>query len=165
MINKAYILTEDVRNASIDDNGRYQLTNNSCYLMQSMKYSMHRCRQENGTPYNTSSMVVMELTVLQSEKTSFQVFYSRLKENQSYAFSMLFEANIENEVMLKDYASAMVFSGYVIDIEETFHGGLTNLTRDSSEELMQITVKVMLDHISYVGQTNDVNITFYNNYL
>lgn len=164
MLNKAYILTEDVRNASIDDKGRYQLASNSCYLLQSMNYSMHRCRQENGTPYNTSNMVILELTVQQSEHTSFQVFYSCLKESQSHTFSMLFDATLEGESVLKDYGSAMVLSGYVVDIEETFHGGLTSLSPGTKDELMQLTVKVMVDHVTYVGQTSDVNITLYNNF-
>lgn len=164
MLNKAYLLTEDVRNASIDDKGMYQLASNSCHLVQSMNYSMRRCRQENGTPYNTSNMVILEVTVQQSEHTSFQVFYNCLKESQSHIFSMLFDASLESGSKLKDYGSAMVFSGYVVDIEETFHGGLTSLVPGATDELMQITVKIMLDHITYVGQTNDVNLTFYNNF-
>lgn len=163
MINKAYILTEDMRNAATDNQGRYQLPHNSCYILQQMEYSTCRCRQENGTPYNTSNMVVMKLTMQQSEDTSFQVFYSRLKENHSYSFSLLFDATMENETILKDYGSAMVFSGYVVDVEETFHGGLTTLKDKQSDELMQITVKVMLDNITYVGQTSDVTLSIYRN--
>lgn len=164
MLNKAYILVEDIRNAVISDNGTYKLSSSSVYLLQNINYTLRRCRQVNGTPYNTTSSVILQFSVLQSVTTSFKIFYDSLKSNHSMTFSVVFDADLQEGDKLKDYASAMVFSGYVVDVEETFHGGLTEVAANRMDEQMFVSVKVVLDHLTYVGQSDDVNITFYNNY-
>ncbi len=121
-----------------------------CLTVQHFDYKCQRCRNEEGVPYGSTVSVILNCTIRTAN--SFQAYYDNLKSNNPYSYTFIFNAVFDQQKQLADYEDAMVVTGHIIDIEESF-----NSAKNAEEESEQMLcyIKILLSGITYVGKSSN----------
>ena len=110
-------------------------------IVQQYAYSCVRSRNDAGFPYGPVLTTVMGFTIRLQLPEDSKVFHKRMHDNNPYPYSFIFDPEFlpTGKKNLKDYASAMIVVGHVIDVEEAM-----DAKPDSSGTSKQVEVSVKL---------------------
>lgn len=134
------LFLEDLRNASA-------VKQYNTFRIQRLDYSMERFRHDSGGILDNTNSSLLKITIRQDEDQSTRTFYERLISTDTFHFSVINEPGFDSQQTLTEYSSTEVFDGYIVDIEETFD----SVEETSTSEQMLLTLKILIDKISYIG--------------
>lgn len=144
-----------------------------CFTLQQFDYECSRMRNAMGMPYGPTQMTVLRFSIKSLPDGCQKEFYRRLSGYSTSSFSIVFNATFKTgenlECVLGDYDSAMVVTGFVIDIDESFDtantpaASLPNGGGQQEADLMMTRIGVLLHSIAYIGN-NNYKKTLYINY-
>ena len=150
---KALLVTEDITEQGINvlqDNG---------FTVQHFRYECRRNRNAAGHPYGPTLPAYLDFTVRVSSGEAGKVFFERLRANETFPYSFLFNANFNGMRRLSECQDAMVATGYIIDLEESYDKDPGD---DGSAEQMLIHARLLLSNLAYLGRENVLKLTITN---
>ncbi len=117
-----------------------QIIRTSCYTVQSYDYDFYRNRTDLGIPFGQTIKPFVKISIKTLPKSISKMFYERLKLNDVFSFSLIFNAKYDDNKQLSNYDEAMIVSGYVVSVSENFK---SRESKESSDRmLMDITIMV-----------------------
>lgn len=146
---KAMLCVEDITETGVN------LTPSNSFTVQEFHYDYGRRRDAMGRPYGPTESAYMDFTVKVSSDESAKVFFERMKENDPYAYSILFDVYFKNMSQLSNYEDAMVARGYLVEVEEMFD---KTPQADLMVGQMLIHAKLLLTNITYVGVESNLKL-------
>ncbi|MCC8120317.1 MAG: hypothetical protein LIP09_16475 [Bacteroidales bacterium] len=119
--------------------------------VQSLNYKCTRPVDSKGRPYSTTETVILEIIV--KAEGEVHGLFQLLSEDSPTDISILYNAKFDPANQLSEYDSAIVFTGYLTEINEVFNAA------DSNPLLLRI--KFLTSAIKYLGlnQPLDLPIT------
>ena len=119
-------------------------------VVQHYAYSCLRSRNDAGFPHGPTLTTIMDFTLRLQLPANSKVFHKRMHDNNAYSYSFIFdpEYNTSGKKNLKNYGSAMVVVGSVIDVEETFDA---QPDAEGNSKQMEVHVKLLVKEITYIG--------------
>lgn len=131
------------------------LTPSNSFTVQEFHYDYGRRRDAMGRPYGPTESAYMDFTVRVSSDASAKVFFERMKENDPYAYSILFDVYFKNMSQMSNYEDAMVARGYLVEVEEMF-----DKTPQANLMVGQMLIhaKLLLTNITYVGVESNLKL-------
>ena len=150
---KALLVTENITEPGV------VVWQNNSFTVQHFSYMCCRHRDDSGTPYGSTIPAYLDFTVRIAAGSSAKVFYERMRQNESFPFSFLFNASFNDMRKLSEYEDAMVATGYLIDMEETFD---KSPVEDGSQEQMLVRGRLLLSNIAYLGREKVLKLTITN---
>ena len=147
---KALLITEDLSEVEI-------VSQNSCFTLQHFNYDCNRCRNEMGEPYGPTVSVILQFSIRTLTENGGKIFYERLKSTSPYSYTFIFNATFNANKQLSGYEDAMIVSGYVIDIEESFYSATSG--EDKQPEQMLMSAKLLLQDITYIGKNSNKTLS------
>ena len=136
---KAVLFLEDI-------NEGIPMRQEAGFTIQHFDYNCYRTRDKEGKPYGPSNASLMQVTVKTLSAAGYKELYNRLNSTDLYPFTLIFNAVYDSNKILKDYADAMVASGYIVEIEEKFD------TIGYKKEGMMLNMKILLQSLDYLGK-------------
>ena len=135
-----------------------------CLTLQRFDYECSRNRNAEGMPYGPTLASVLRFTLKSLPDGYLKEFYRRLGDHDVSCFTIVFDAvfrdNGQADNVLSDYRSALVVTGQIVDIDETYQTYDSDRLRkgdaagDPHHDLMMTTVEFLLQSITYVGNNN-----------
>ncbi|MDR1881986.1 MAG: hypothetical protein LBR26_04295 [Prevotella sp.] len=119
-----------------------------CLTVQHFDYCSKRTLNKEGWPYGPSSSIILHVTVKSQPNGRYKQFYQWLKSDEPLTCSLLFNAAFDSDRKVRDYDGAMVFTGYVVDVEETF---LSHAPQKKDSRQMLTDLQILVSSIEYVG--------------
>lgn len=146
---KAMLCVEDITETGVN------LTPSNSFTVQEFHYDYGRRRDAMGRPYGPTESAYMDFTVRVSSDASAKVFFERMKENDPYAYSILFDVYFKNMSQMSNYEDAMVARGYLVEVEEMF-----DKTPQANLMVGQMLIhaKLLLTNITYVGVESNLKL-------
>ncbi len=120
----------------------------SCYTVQDYKYHCYRERDEFGNTHGDIVSDCLTFTTILSSVKACKLFYQRMEEMESSAFSFLFNANFNTFGRLSNFEDGLIVHGYVVDIEEK---SKDNDNIGSDEQLI-LQVTLQLTNLQFMGR-------------
>lgn len=133
------------------------------FTLQYFRYECSRKRNSSGMPYGPTLSSILRFTLKSLPDRHLKALYRRLKENTESSFTVVFNAsfskNNADDTVLDDYDNAMVITGTVIDINESYDSANTSRTTSPDgtvqpHDLMTTTVGFLLQSVTYIGSNN-----------
>lgn len=146
---KALLITEDITEQGVS------VWQSNCYTVQHFSYECRRRRNESGVPYGPTTPSYLDFSVRIANAESGKVFFERMKTYQSFPYSFLFNASFNDMRKLSECEDAMVATGYIIDLEETYD----KPQEDGVQEQMLLRGKLLLCNIAYLGRDKKMKLT------
>ena len=112
------------------------------FTIQQFSYNCELSRNEVNTVYGQSGNVIVDFSIRVMRNDQI-LFYEKLKELAADRFSFVFNGSFDNG-QFKDFDSAIVVDGYVVDVEE-------HAANDEQQALM--TVKLLARELTYVHKS------------
>ena len=107
-------------------------------------------------PYGPTQTTVLKFLIKSLPDGYLKEVYKRLDENTDSSFSIVFNATFrmdENgENTLSDYDSALIITGFVVSVDESYGEGPQ--TSDATTDLMMTDVGFLTKSITYIGSDN-----------
>lgn len=150
---KAMLVLEDISEQGVS------VWHGNCFTIQHFSYECRRERDGDGFPYGATLPSTLEFTVKVSAGDSGKHFFKRMGSDETFPYSFLFNATFSANGRLSDCEDAMVATGYLTDVEESY--GAVSLS-DGSQEQMLIHVKLLLSNLAYLGREKTLNLTLTN---
>lgn len=132
--------------------------------LQRFEYECSRNRNTEGMPYGPTLASMLRFTLKSLPDGYLKEFYRRLGDHDVSCFSIVLDAVFQNngqeDNVLSDYGGALVVTGQIVDIDETYQTYDSDRLREgkaageSDHDLMVITVEFLLQSITYVGNNN-----------
>lgn len=126
------------------------------FTLQQFNYECSRKRNNMGMPYGPTQTTVLKFLIKSLPDGYLKEVYKRLDENTDSSFSIVFNATFrmdENgENTLNDYDSALIITGFVISVDESY--GEDPQTSKATANLMMTDVGFLTKSITYVGSDN-----------
>lgn len=148
-----------------DDFSEIKVKKEQGFTLQQFNYECSRKRNNMGMPYGPTQTTVLKFLIKSLPDGYLKEVYKRLDENTDSSFSIVFNATFrmdENgENTLSDYDSALIITGFVISVDESYGEGLQ--TSKATANLMMTDVEFLTKSITYVGSGNmktTLNINF-----
>lgn len=142
---KALLITEDLTEIAA-------ISQDDCMTVQHFDYHCSRSRNEMGEPYGPVVSVTLQVSIKALSNSSEKLLYERLKSNARYPYSFIFNATFDSWRKLSSYENAMVVSGYVVDVEETYDSAFSS---ETETDQMLMNVKILLSSITYIGKQSN----------
>lgn len=150
---KAMLVVEDISDPGVQvriDNG---------FVVQHFSYECHRQRNDAGTPYGPTVPSYLDFIVKVASEDSGKVFFDRMQRNETFPYSFLFNASFNNIRRLSDCEDAMVATGYIVDMEESFESAPAE---DGSSEQMLIHARLLISNLTYLGKERTMKLIITN---
>lgn len=126
------------------------------FTLQQFNYECSRKRNNMGMPYGPTRTTILRFLIKSLPDGYLKEIYKRLDENADSSFSIVFNATFrmdENgENTLNDYDSALIITGFVISVDESY--GEDPQTSKATANLMMTDVGFLTKSITYVGSDN-----------
>lgn len=154
-VNKAYLLTTDVRNYF--GKPMPQMT-----FIQTLDYSMKCCKNSSGQIFGSPMPVILTVSIRSNEKNVASTFLERIKSFEAFDFSVLYDPKLDEGFKLSSFDSGMVFSGYVVDVKESKERVSTN---SKEEEQMLVSIGIQLTSLTILAEerNKDLNLLLFKN--
>ena len=124
-----------------------------CYTVQHFNYENKRTRnEEKGITYRAEDPTWLECTIRLNTPEAGKQFFEQMQENESFAYSFLFNATFSATNSIEKYEDAMVAIGYIVDIEEVYN---TAKETDQPEQML-MHIKMLLNTITFIGKQNNL---------
>lgn len=144
----SYIAAEDIRLVAA-------LMEYNCSVIQNIDYTLSRPRQEDGHPYGSTLPTILSFTVRLESGKSYVHFFDNIKSTESRPYTIIHNPSFDANGMLVEYELAMVATGYVVDIVESYD---TDINDQGQSEQMLVTVQMLLDNIAYLGNESSCDL-------
>lgn len=149
---KALLITENIAEQGVS------VWQGNCHTVQHFSYECRRRQNDSGTPYGPTIPAYLDFTIRQADGESGKVFFDRMLSHESFPYSFLFNASFNDMRRLSDCEDAMVVTGYVINLEETY-----DKTQESgSEEQLLLKGRILICNIAYLGREKVLKLTITN---
>ncbi len=139
-----------------DDFSEVKVKKEQGFTLQQFNYECSRKRNNMGMPYGPTQTTVLRFLIKTLPDGYLKEIYKRLDENTDSSFSIVFNATFrmdENgENTLNDYDSALIITGFVISVDESY--GEDPQTSKATANLMMTDVGFLTKSITYVGSDN-----------
>lgn len=139
-----------------DDFSEVKVKKEQGFTLQQFNYECSRKRNNMGMPYGPTQTTVLKFLIKSLPDGYLKEVYKRLDENTDSSFSIVFNATFrmdENgENTLNDYDSALIITGFVISVDESY--GEDPQTSKATANLMMTDVRFLTKSITYVGSDN-----------
>ena len=139
-----------------DDFSEVKVKKEQGFTLQQFNYECSRKRNNMGMPYGPTQTTVLRFLIKSLPDGYLKEIYKRLDENADSSFSIVFNATFrmdENgENTLNDYDSALIITGFVISVDESYGEGPQ--TSKATANLMMTDVGFLTKSITYVGSDN-----------
>ena len=147
---KALLVTDNIAERGIN------VWQQNSFTVQHFSYECRRRRNDSGTPYGQTLPAFLDFTVKVASEDNGKVFFDRMLTNETFPYSFLFNASFNSMRRLSECEDAMVVSGYIVDLEETFESAPA---ADGSAEQMLIHARVLISNIAYLGREKVLELT------
>ena len=120
--------------------------------VQQYAYACMRSRNDAGFPYGPVLTTILDFTIRLQLPEDSKVFHKRMHDNNPYPYSFVFDPEFmtTDKKNLKEFASAMIVAGHIIDVEETLDAKPD--TKGTSKQV-EVHLKLLVSEIIYVGKT------------
>ena len=120
-------------------------------IVQQYSYSCMRSRNDAGFPYGPVLTTIMDFTIRLQLPEDSKVFHQRMHDNNPYSYSFICDPEfiLTGKKNLKDFVSAMIVVGHIIDVEETLDA---KPNEDGSSNQIEVHIKLLISEITYVGK-------------
>ena len=139
-----------------DDFSEVKVKKEQGFTLQQFNYECSRKRNNMGMPYGPTRTTILRFLIKSLPDGYLKEIYKRLDENADSSFSIVFNATFrmdENgENTLNDYDSALIITGFVISVDESY--GEDPQTSKATANLMMTDVGFLTKSITYVGNDN-----------
>ena len=139
-----------------DDFSEVKVKKEQGFTFQQFNYECSRKRNNMGMPYGPTLTTVLKFLIKSLPDGYLKEVYKRLDENTDSSFSIVFNATFrmdENgENTLSDYDSALIITGFVISVDESY--GESSQTSKATANLMMTDIGFLTKSITYVGSEN-----------
>ena len=139
-----------------DDFSEVKVKKEQGFTLQQFNYECSRKRNNMGMPYGPTRTTILRFLIKSLPDGYLKEIYKRLDENADSSFSIVFNATFrmdENgENTLNDYDSALIITGFVINVDESY--GEDPQTSKATANLMMTDVGFLTKSITYVGSDN-----------
>ena len=139
-----------------DDFSEVKVKKEQGFTLQQFNYECSRKRNNMGMPYGPTRTTILRFLIKSLPDGYLKEIYKRLDENVDSSFSIVFNATFrmdENgENTLNDYDSALIITGFVISVDESY--GEDPQTSKATANLMMTDVGFLTKSITYVGSDN-----------
>lgn len=139
-----------------DDFSEVKVKKEQGFTLQQFNYECSRKRNNMGMPYGPTRTTILRFLIKSLPDGYLKEIYKRLDENADSSFSIVFNATFrmdENgENTLNDYDSALIITGFVISVDESY--GEDPQTSKATANLMITDVGFLTKSITYVGSDN-----------
>lgn len=125
------------------------------YTVQHFEYRCERSVDDNGIPFGSTLSVILKTSLKITSPNAGKALFERLKQNERYPFTFLFNATFDDDQKVADYGDGMVVYGYVVDIEES-HVWASD--EAESEQQMLIAFDILVASITYLGRDNNKSL-------
>ena len=119
------------------------------FTVQHFRYECCRRRNESGLPYGPTLPAYLDFTVRIASEDSGKVFYERMRTNETFPYSFLFNASFNTRRQLSECEDALVATGYIVDLEEEYESAPA---ADGSAEQMLVHARLLLSNLTYLGR-------------
>ena len=128
--------------------GNKNVAKEQCYTVEHFAYGCSRKRNDAGFPYGATTPSELVFTIKLETPNSGKEFYQRIKENELFCYTFLFNAEFSAYGRLSSFDSALIAKGYMVDIEEYYNNeeGADHFT---SQILIKATL--LLSSITFKG--------------
>ena len=150
---KALLVVENIAEQGIN------VWQNNSFTVQHFSYECRRRRNDSGKPYGQTLPAYLDFTVRVSSGESGKVFFDRMRTNETFPYSFLFNASFNSMRRLSECEDAMVVTGYIVEVEELFESAPAS---DGSAEQMLIHARLLISNLAYLGQEHTLNLTITN---
>lgn len=147
-----------------DDFSEVKVKKEQGFTLQQFNYECSRKRNNMGMPYGPTQTTVLRFLIKSLPDGYLKEIYKRLDENTDSSFSIVFNATFrmdENgENTLSDYDSALIITGFVISVDESYGDNRPETITPSPKEeettadLMMTDVGFLTKSITYIGSEN-----------
>lgn len=139
-----------------DDFSEVKVKKEQGFTLQQFNYECSRKRNNMGMPYGPTRTTILRFLIKSLPDGYLKEIYKRLDENADSSFSIVFNATFrmdENgENTLNDYDSALIITGFVISVDESY--GEDPQTSKATANLMMTDVGFLTKSITHVGSDN-----------
>lgn len=127
--------------------------------VQQYNYTCVRSRNDAGFPYGPVLTTIMEFTIRLQLPEDSKVFHQRMHDNSAYPYSFIFDPVFSDTgaKTLKDFSSATIASGHIIDVEETLDAKPDS---NGTSKQVEVHIKLLLSEIVYIGKTQMKKMVF-----
>lgn len=143
---KAVLLMEDLTV------GELKFSQQECLTIQDFSYRCDRGKNEEGIIGGLTGSSMMQMTVRLHELSENKQFYDCLISRVPSPFTIVFNADFDQDGKLKEYENAMTVFGYVVDVLEHFD---TRTPENGSAAPMNIRVEIQLSSMVFHGKDED----------
>ena len=135
------------------------VSQNNGYTVQHFSYGFSRDSTSQGVPYGETSPSFLDFTVRIASGDSARVFFERMCIPDTFPYSFLFNASFNSVRRLSDCDDAMVATGYVVDVEETYENAAPG--REDTRQML-VHVKLLVSNLAYLGREKVLKVTVTN---
>lgn len=138
------------------------------FTLQQFNYECSRKRNNMGMPYGPTGTAIIRLQIKSLPDGYLKEIYKRLDENTDSSFSIVFNSTFQmdenGDYMLSDYDSALVITGFIVSINESYGNSKPIFIEgEINSNLMMTDVEFLAKSITYAGSSNRetiLNINF-----
>lgn len=116
-----------------------------CYVVQHYDFTLNRSRNATGTVYGFDAGSMLMLTVRIGQMQNLIPFYQRLESKDLSYFSFIFNGVYDETNILNRYDSAILVSGYLVDICEEYE----RYKSDNSSHMM-LHLSILIRSVKYL---------------
>lgn len=117
-----------------------------CYVVQQYSFTLNRSRNATGTIYGFDSGSRIVLSIRVGANQSLTPFYQRLNSSDLAYFSFIFNARYDEMNIVEGYDSAILVSGYLVDISEDYE----RYTPNNEESAMNVRFCILIREVKYL---------------
>ena len=143
---KAILLPGDILSSS------ESISRDQFLTLQDFSYRLSRTVDDMGMPFGETNSAVLEAAVRIFRPEQSKEFYERLARSLPESFSFLFNTTFKQDKTVDDYEDAMVVTGYVVDVEETFSPAVG--TGGKSQQML-LTFKLLMSSVNFLGKEHN----------
>lgn len=145
---KALLVVEDITEQGVN------VWQDNCFTVQHFHYECRRRRDERGVPYGPTQTSFLDFSVRVSSNESGKAFFERMKVDEPFPYSFLFNALFDSQRHLSEFEDALVVRGYIVDAEESFG--------ENAGEQMLVHARLLICNLAYLSRESVLNLTLTN---
>ena len=150
---KAMLVLDDITEDGVS------VWQDNSFTVQHFSYECRRERNGFGIPYGDTLPAYLDFTVRIANGDSGKLFYQRMHPYGSFPFSFLFNASFNELRRISACDDAMVATGYLIGLEETYE---SRASENGEAEQMLLHARLLLCNIAYLGRERVLKLTVTN---
>ncbi|MBO7419385.1 MAG: hypothetical protein J6U14_10710 [Bacteroidaceae bacterium] len=119
--------------------------------VQQYAYNCMRSRNDAGFPYGPVLTTIMDFTIRLQLPEDSKEFHKRMHDNNPYSYSFICDPEFitSGKKIMKDFMSAMIVVGHIVDVEETMDA---KPDVDGFSKQIEVHIKLLVSEITYIGK-------------